>query len=151
MNDHPFVFRHNAQQFEAHYAPGESDTALFGGNSNWRGPIWFPTAFLMIESLRKLAKAYGSDVRITAKDGREWTIGDLAQTHANRLISIFVRNGSGERPVYGRIRKFQTDPHWRDYLTFHEYFHGDTGEGLGAAHQTGWTGLVASLIAEWRE
>jgi len=145
--EHPFFLGNNS----VYYEPGEADCKIKGGNSNWRGPIWFPTAFLMIESLRKLAKAYGSDVRITAKDGREWTIGELAQTHANRLISIFVRNGSGERPVYGRIRKFQTDPHWRDYLTFHEYFHGDTGEGLGAAHQTGWTGLVASLIAEWRD
>jgi hypothetical protein len=105
----------------------------------------------MIESLRKLAKAYGSDMRITGKDGRQWTIGEIAETHANRLIKIFVRNGSGERPLYGRIGKFQTDPHWRDYIMFHEYFHGDTGEGLGAAHQTGWTGLVASLIAEWRD
>jgi hypothetical protein len=145
--EQPFFLGNNS----VYYEPGEADCKIKGGNSNWRGPIWFPTAFLMIESLRKLAKAYGSDVRITAKDGRQWTIGELAQTHANRLISIFVRNGSGERPVYGRIRKFQTDPHWRDYLMFHEYFHGDTGEGLGAAHQTGWTGLVASLIAEWRD
>jgi hypothetical protein len=105
----------------------------------------------MIESLRKLAKAYGADVRIKGKDGREWTFGAIAETLANRMIGIFVRNGSNERPVYGGIRKFQQDPHWRDYLSFHEYFHGDTGEGLGAAHQTGWTGLVASLITEWRE
>jgi len=104
----------------------------------------------MIESLRKLAKAYGPDVTITGKDGRKWTIGEIAATHANRLISIFVRNESGERPVYGTIHKFQHDPYWRDYLSFHEYFHGDTGAGLGASHQTGWTGLVASLIDEWR-
>jgi hypothetical protein len=145
--EHPFILGHNRVSYE----PGEADCKIKGGNSNWRGPIWFPTAFLMIESLRKLAKAYGSDMRITGKDGRKWTIGEIAETHANRLISIFVRNGAGERPLYGRIRKFQTDPHWRDHVMFHEYFHGDTGEGLGAAHQTGWTGLVASLITEWRD
>jgi hypothetical protein len=145
--ERPFILGHNRVSYE----PGEADCKIKGGNSNWRGPIWFPTAFLMIESLRKLSKAYGSDMRIAGKDGRQWTIGEIAETHANRLIKIFVRNGSGERPLYGNIRKFQTDPHWRDYLMFHEYFHGDTGEGLGAAHQTGWTGLVASLIAEWRE
>ena len=144
---HPFVLGHNRVSYE----PAEAESKIKGGNSNWRGPIWFPTSFLMIESLRKLAKAYGSDVRITGKDGRQWTFGDIAETLANRMISIFVRNGSNERPVYGRIRKFQEDPHWRDYISFHEYFHGDTGEGLGAAHQTGWTGLVASLITEWRE
>ncbi len=143
---HPFILGHN----QVTYEPGEADCKIKGGNSNWRGPIWFPTAFLMIESLRKLAKAYGSDMSITGKNGRQWTIGEIAETHANRLISIFVRNEAGERPVYGTIHKFQHDPHWRDYLSFHEYFHGDTGVGLGAAHQTGWTGLVASLIDEWR-
>jgi hypothetical protein len=144
--EHPFVLGHNRVTYE----PGEAECKIKGGNSNWRGPIWFPTAFLMIESLRKLAKAYGPDVTITGKDGRKWTIGEIAKTHANRLISIFVRNEAGERPVYGTIHKFQQDPHWRDYLSFHEYFHGDTGAGLGASHQTGWTGLIASLIDEWR-
>jgi len=131
------------------YEPGEADCKIKGGNSNWRGPIWFPTAFLMIESLRKLAKAHGADLSITAKDGERWTIGDIAKTHAERLIAIFLRNGQGKRPVYGDIERLQNDPHWRDYLQFHEYFHGDTGFGLGASHQTGWTGLVASLIDEW--
>ncbi|MBL6749419.1 MAG: glucosidase [Nevskia sp.] len=143
----PFVLGHNG----VHYEPAEAICKIKGGNSNWRGPIWFPTAFLMIESLRKLAKAYGSDLSIQGKDGRTWTIGEIARTHADRLISIFVRDEHGRRPEYGSIRKFQEDPYWRDYLTFHEYFHGDTGVGLGASHQTGWTGLVASLIAEWRE
>jgi hypothetical protein len=133
------------------YEPGEADSKIKGGNSNWRGPIWFPTAFLMIESIRKLAKAYGNDLTVRDKHGREWPIGELVKIHAERLISIFVRNDEGARPVYGRIHKFQTDPYWRDYITFHEYFHGDTGAGLGASHQTGWTGLVASLIDEWRE
>jgi len=132
------------------YEPGEADCKIKGGNSNWRGPIWFPTAFLMIESLRKLAKAHGKDLTVKDKKGKTWTIDDIARTHANRLIAVFARDANGRRPEYGNIEKFQNDPHWRDYLTFHEYFHGDTGVGLGASHQTGWTGLVASLIDEWR-
>ena len=145
--EHPFELGHNRVAYE----PGEAICKIKGGNSNWRGPIWFPTAFLMIESLRKLAKAYGSELVIEGKDGREWTIGEIAKTLADRMISIFVRGPDGERPVYGGIAKFQNDPHWRDYISFYEYFHGDTGAGLGASHQTGWTGLVASLIAEWRD
>jgi hypothetical protein len=143
---HPFVLGNNRVCYE----PGEAECKIKGGNSNWRGPIWFPTAFLMIESLRKLGKAYGSDLTITGKHGRIWTLREISETLANRLISIFTRNADGLRPVYGKIEKFQNDPYWRDYLSFHEYFHGDTGVGLGAAHQTGWTGLVASLIGEWR-
>jgi hypothetical protein len=131
------------------YEPGEADSKIKGGNSNWRGPVWFPTAFLMIEALRKLAKAYGDTLCTTDRSGRQWSVGDLARAHAERLIAIFLRNGDGRRPVYGNIAKFQNDPYWRDYLTFHEYFHGETGVGLGASHQTGWTGLVASLIDEW--
>jgi hypothetical protein len=130
------------------YEPGEADCKIKGGNSNWRGPIWFPTSFLMIESLRKLARAYGADLSFDV-NGTKWTVGDLAQSHARRMINIFLRDKNGRRPVYGNIEKFQTDPHWRDYVYFHEYFHGDTGVGLGASHQTGWTGLAASLIDEW--
>jgi hypothetical protein len=141
----PFVLGHN----QVTYEPAEAESKIKGGNSNWRGPIWLPTAFLMIESLRKLAKAHGADLSITANDGKRWTIGDIAKTHAERLIAIFLRNAQGQRPVYGDIERLQNDPHWRDYLQFHEYFHGDTGFGLGASHQTGWTGLVASLIDEW--
>jgi hypothetical protein len=143
--EEPFVLGHNRVAYE----PGEAECKIKGGNSNWRGPIWFPTAFLMIESLRKLAKAHGADLTITAKDGKRWTIGDIAKTHAERLIAIFLRDANGNRPVYGEIARLQNDPHWRDYIQFHEYFHGDSGFGLGAAHQTGWTGLVASLIDEW--
>jgi hypothetical protein len=135
---------------EVAYEPGEADCKIKGGNSNWRGPIWMPTAFLMIESLRKLARAYGSGMTVTAPDGSKATMTEIAASHADRLISIFRRNGGGKRPVYGDNERFQNDPHWRDYLTFFEYFHGDTGAGLGASHQTGWTGLVASLIDEWR-
>jgi hypothetical protein len=144
--DAPFVL----DDRQVGYEPGEADSKIKGGNSNWRGPIWFPTAFLMIESLRKLAKAYGEDLSVVDKQGRRWTIGDIARTHAERLISVFTRDAQGLRPQCGSISKFQHDPHWRDYLHFHEYVHGDTGVGLGAAHQTGWTGLIASLIDEWR-
>jgi hypothetical protein len=144
--DAPFVLGGN----QVSYEPGEADCKIKGGNSNWRGPIWFPTAFLMIESLRKLAKAYGDDVSVVDAQGKRWTIGDIARTHAERLIKVFARDAQGQRPQSGSIAKFQHDPHWRDYLHFHEYFHGDTGVGLGAAHQTGWTGLIASLIDEWR-
>jgi len=144
--EHPFSLGGN----QVGYEPGEADCKIKGGNSNWRGPIWFPTAFLMIESLRKLAKAHGKDLTVTDKNGKTWTIDDIARAHANRLIAVFARDANGRRPEYGNIEKFQNDPHWRDYLTFHEYFHGDTGVGLGASHQTGWTGLVASLIDEWR-
>jgi hypothetical protein len=146
--DHPFVFGSEYVQYE----PAESDSKIKGGNSNWRGPIWFPTSFLIIESLRKLGKAYGSDFRISVPDRPEAaTFSDLAADLANRLISIFTRDENGLRPVFGGSQKFQTDPHWRDYILFYEYFHGDNAAGIGASHQTGWTALVASLIDEWRQ
>jgi hypothetical protein len=144
--EHPFHLGGNSVTYE----PGEADCKIKGGNSNWRGPIWFPTSFLMIESLRKLAKAYGHDMTITTKDGKKMALGDIAEKIAEGMMSIFVRKPDGKRPLYANIDKFQNDPHWRDYIFFHEYFHGDTGAGLGASHQTGWTGLAASLIDEWR-
>jgi hypothetical protein len=143
---HPFVLG----QSRVAYEPAEADCKIKGGNSNWRGPIWFPTAFLMIESLRKLDKAYGADLTFEDKEGRTWTIGEAARTLAERLISTFLRDADGRRPVFGDIERYRSDPHWRDLVLFHEYFHGENGFGLGASHQTGWTGLVASLIAEWR-
>jgi hypothetical protein len=142
----PFTFGHST----VHYEPAEADCKIKGGNSNWRGPIWFPTSFLMIESLRNLGKAYGSSFRVKTGDGRELTLPEMAEDVANRLIKMFTRNSEGRRPIYGGCEKFQSDPHWRDYVQFFEYFHGDNGAGLGASHQTGWTGLVASLIDEWR-
>jgi len=136
---------------EVRYEPAEAVSKIKGGNSNWRGPIWFPTAFLMIESLRKLGTAEGSLVTVPGVDGGEpRTLWQVAEDLANRMIGIFTRDALGRRAFYGANRKFQEDPHWRDLILFHEYFHGDTGEGLGASHQTGWTGLVASLIDEWR-
>jgi len=145
---HPFRFG----DAQVGYEPAESIEMLKGGNSNWRGPIWFPTSFMMIESLRKLRKAYGDKFTITSAVEAEGaaTLDDIARGFANRMIGIFTRNEQGERAVYGKYAKFQNDPHWKNLVLFHEYFHGDTGFGLGASHQTGWTGLVASLIDEWR-
>jgi hypothetical protein len=135
------------------YEPAEAVVKIKGGNSNWRGPIWFPTTFLLIESLRKLGKAWGKEFRMTppAAGGKSITFPELASELADRMIRIFTRDAAGRRPVFGGSRKFQEDPHWRDQLLFYEYFHGDNGAGLGASHQTGWTGLVASLIDEWRK
>ena len=137
---------------EVRYEPAEAESAIKGGNSNWRGPVWFPTSFLMIESLRKLGAAYGADLTVPAAgdEGPERNLWHVAEDMANRLIGIFTRGADGRRPVHGRRGKFQDDPHWRDLVLFYEYFHGETGEGLGASHQTGWTALVASLIDEWR-
>jgi hypothetical protein len=145
---HPFVLDGNAVGYE----PAESLVRLKGGNSNWRGPIWFPTAFLLIESLRKLGTAFGNTLGITpeGEEAEQIPFHGLARQMADRLIRIFTRNEKGDRPVFGGARKYQDDPHWRDYLLFYEYFHGDNGAGLGASHQTGWTALVASLIDEWR-
>ncbi|MFL6209164.1 MAG: MGH1-like glycoside hydrolase domain-containing protein [Pyrinomonadaceae bacterium] len=145
---HPFSFGDNTVGYE----PAESIVMLKGGNSNWRGPLWFPTSFLMIESLRKLGKAFGAAVEIKSSVEGEppVTIEAMARGFADRMIGIFTRDEQGRRPAHGWYEKFHDDPHWRDLVLFYEYFHGDTGMGLGAAHQTGWTGLVASLIDEWR-
>ena len=134
------------------YEPGESRELLKGGNSNWRGPVWFPTTFMMIESLRKLGKAYGRQFAVESPVAGEPPVklDEMARGFAERLIGLFTRQSDGRRPAHGRYEKFQTDPHWRDLILFYEYFHGDTGMGLGASHQTGWSGLVASLIDEWR-
>lgn len=154
----PFVFGDRVVGYE----PAESNEKLKGGNSNWRGPIWFPTAFLLIESLRKLGTAYGRSFTIpvgkaasaatdeSADVATHMTFWELAEDLAGRLVRIFLRGEDGRRPVYGDHDLLQRDPYWRDLLLFYEYFHGDTGRGLGASHQTGWTALVASLIDEWR-
>jgi hypothetical protein len=134
------------------YEPAEAASKIRGGNSNWRGPVWFPANFLLIESLRKLGKAFGPTFTIKAAShgGRPLTFPQLARDLAERLMSLFLLNDAGNRPIYGGTHKFLDDPHWRDYVLFHEYFHGDNGAGLGASHQTGWTALVASLLDEWR-
>jgi hypothetical protein len=135
------------------YEPAEAVSKIKGGNSNWRGPIWFPTSFLLIESLRKIGKAFGNKETLTppASKGKPLTFREMAGMLASRMISIFTLDKDKHRPVFGGTKKFQEDPNWRDYLLFYEYFHGDNGAGLGASHQTGWTGLIASLIDEWRK
>ena len=130
------------------YAPAESDVATFGGNSNWRGPIWLPVNLLIIRSLLSLYQYYGNDFKIECPtgSGKLMTLFEVSQEISNRLIGIFLRDRNGQRPVYGGTETFQADPHWRDLILFYEYFHGDNGAGIGASHQTGWTGTVAKLI-----
>jgi hypothetical protein len=146
--DRPFVFERN----KVGYEPAEAESKIKGGNSNWRGPIWFPTCFLLIEVLRKLGTAYGPQFLLTppAHNGAPLTFLDMAADAAERLLRIFAADAAGRRPLHGRDAAFWADPHWKDCLLFYEYFHGDSGAGLGASHQTGWTALVASLLDEWR-
>lgn len=146
--ERPFVLHFNDNTFSVSYQPAESDSGLFGGNSNWRGPIWFPMNYLIIESLQKFHHYYGDDFKIECPtgSGNFMTINDVANELSRRLTRIFLQNKDGNRPVFGYNEKIQKDPHFRNYLLFHEYFHGDTGRGVGASHQTGWTGLVAKLL-----
>jgi mannosylglycerate hydrolase MGH1-like protein len=146
--EHPYSLEWNNQRFSVDYQPGESTSGLFGGNSNWRGPIWMPVNYLIIESLQKFHHYYGDDFKVECPtgSGRYHTIDEVAAELATRLTRIFLRNDDGVRPVFGNDRRLQDDPHFRDHVLFHEYFHGDTGRGVGASHQTGWTGLVAKLL-----
>jgi hypothetical protein len=145
---HPYVFFVNGQQHRVDYLPAESDTGMFGGNSNWRGPVWMPVNALIIRALQNFYLYYGDTFKIECPtgSGRLMNLFEVSKEISDRLIGTFTRDEHGRRPVYGGIEKFQSDPHWRDYILFHEYFHGDNGAGLGASHQTGWTGLVATLI-----
>ncbi len=144
----PYVYRHNGMDLSVSYQPAESDSGLFGGNSNWRGPIWFPVNFLIIESLQKFHHYYGDDFKVECPvgSGQFVTLNEAANEIATRLTRIFLADRSGSRPAYGHHPRMQVDPHFRDHLLFYEYFHGDTGRGVGASHQTGWTGLVAKLL-----
>ena len=146
--EHPYVFQVGKQAYRVQYLPAESDTGMFGGNSNWRGPIWMPVNGLIIRGLLQYYAYYGDDftVECPTGSGRRMTLYQVAEEIARRLGTIFLRNGEGRRPVYGGSEKFQTDPNWRDYLLFYEYFHGDNGAGLGASHQTGWTGIIARIM-----
>jgi hypothetical protein len=146
--DHPYVFSVGGQKYRVNYLPAESDTGMFGGNSNWRGPVWMPVNALLIRSLLSFYLYYGDSFKIECPTGSgNWmNLFEVAKEISNRLTRIFLRDKSGRRPVYGGTEKFQTDPHWKDYILFYEYFHGDNGAGLGASHQTGWTGVVAKLI-----
>jgi hypothetical protein len=149
-HEHPYTLAVNGTDYRVSYEPAESSTGLFGGNSNWRGPIWFPVNYLLIESLQKFHHYLGDSftVEFPARSGRFLTLWEVAAELSRRLSNIFLRDDKGERPVYHGISKFQADPNWNDLLMFHEYFHGDTGRGVGASHQTGWTGLVAKLLQQ---
>jgi hypothetical protein len=146
--EHPYVLRAKGQEYRVAYLPAESDSPMFGGNSNWRGPIWFPINALLIRALLSFYAYHGDSFRVECPtgSGREMTLFEVAKELAERLERIFLRDAHGRRPVYGGAERFQSDPHWRDHLLFYEYFHGDDGAGVGASHQTGWTGLVATLI-----
>jgi len=146
--DHPYVFTAGDQEFRVQYVPAESDTGMFGGNSNWRGPVWMPINVLIVRSLLNLYQYYGNDFKVECPtgSGKLMNLFEVAQEIANRLIRTFLRDENGCRPVYGGTEKFQNDPYWRDYILFYEYFHGDNGAGIGASHQIGWTGTVANLI-----
>lgn len=147
----PFIIHLGNKTFRLDYEPAESTTPLFGGNSNWRGPIWFPLNFLLLESLQKFHYYYGDNLQVECPtgSGKMANLWEVSADISQRLISIFLKDKNGRRPVYGGIEKFQNDPYWRDYILFHEYFHGDNGAGLGASNQTGWTGLVAKMIHQY--
>jgi hypothetical protein len=151
--EHPYSINCHGTTLSVAYQPGDSDSGLFGGNSNWRGPVWFPVNYLIIESLQKFHHYYGDDFKVECPtgSGQFVTINGVAQELTGRLTRLFLRGADGRRPVFGDAAKLQNDPHFRDYLLFYEYFHGDTGCGLGASHQTGWTGLVAKLLQPRRE
>jgi hypothetical protein len=145
---HPYIFNVHGQEYRVDYLPAESNTGMFGGNSNWRGPVWMPVNVLLIRALLNFYLYYGDNFRIECPtgSGRLMNLFEVAREISDRLTRIFLRDAHGQRPVYGGTAKFQSDPHWRDYILFYEYFHGDNGAGLGASHQTGWTGGVAKLI-----
>jgi hypothetical protein len=151
--DHPLILNLGGQEYRLDYEPGESRTNLFGGNSNWRGPIWMPVNFLILLALREYHKYYGDafQVECPTGSGQLKTLEEVGQELARRLASIFLRDEHGSRPVFGSCSLFNTDPHWRDLIPFHEYFHGDTGRGCGANHQTGWTGLIAQILIGFGE
>ncbi len=148
--DHPFIFKADGQEHCVNYLPGEANSGLYGGNSNWRGPVWFPINFLIIESLQKFHHYYGDDfqVEFPTGSGKRMNLWDISMELSKRLIKLFLKDQEGKRPIYGAHSKFHEDPHWKDLLLFNEYFHGENGEGLGASHQTGWTALVAKLIQQ---
>jgi hypothetical protein len=146
--DHPFVLHVGGQDLSVTYLPAESNSGMFGGNSNWRGPVWMPVNALIVRGLLNLYAFYGDDftVECPTGSGQRMTLFEVAREISGRLAAIFLRDGSGRRPVYGGSGTFQEDPHWRDLVLFCEYFHGDNGAGLGASHQTGWTGTIARLL-----
>jgi hypothetical protein len=148
--DHPYTLWMMGNEYRVGYEPAESRTGTFGGNSNWRGPVWFPPNFLIIESLQRFHYYFGDELKVEfpTGSGRQLTLWQIAAELSRSLSSIFLRDANGRRPACGAIEKLQSDPYWRDLVLFSEYFHGDTGAGLGASHQTGWTALVAKLLEQ---
>jgi hypothetical protein len=146
----PYVLHVNGTEHRVDYEPAESTTGLFGGNSNWRGPVWFPVNYLLIEALQKFHHYLGDEFKVECPtgSGRLHTLDEVAAMIAQRLAALFLRDAHSRRPVLGSNDLFQRDPHWQDLVPFYEYFHGDTGAGVGASHQTGWTALVAKLILQ---
>jgi hypothetical protein len=148
--DHPYILHADGNEYRIGYEPAESRSGTFGGNSNWRGPIWFPSNFLIIESLQRFHYHFGDEFQIECPtgSGQYMTLWQIAAHLSQRLSKIFLRDANGRRPVYGDEERYRSDPRWRDLILFHEYFHGDNGKGLGASHQTGWTAVVAKLIEQ---
>jgi hypothetical protein len=146
--EHPYRLSVGGNEYRVGYLPAESDTGMFGGNSNWRGPIWMPVNVLILRALLNYYAYYGDSftVELPTGSGKRMSLYQVAEEIARRLVAIFLRDENGRRPVYGGTRKFQEDPHWRDLVLFYEYFHGDDGAGVGASHQTGWTGVVARIM-----
>ena len=144
----PFVFRTNGQELQVDYVPGESNTGMFGGNSNWRGPIWFPVNYLLVEALERYHHFYGDDFKVECPtDSGQWlTLKEVAAELSRRLANLFLPDEAGRRACHGEDSRYANDPHWRHLVLFYEYFHGDTGRGCGASHQTGWTALVTRLM-----
>jgi hypothetical protein len=148
--DHPFVLHADGQEYRVNYDPAESTSGTFGGNSNWRGPVWFPVNYLMIESLQRFHHYFGDDFQVECPTGSGvmMNLAEVAAVLSRRLSHLFLRDEHGRRPAFGKAEKFQTDPHFRDHILFYEYFNGDDGTGLGASHQTGWSALVAKLLQQ---
>ena len=148
--DNPYELQAGGAEYRVNYEPAESSTHLFGGNSNWRGPIWFPVNYLLIESLQKFHYYLGDDYKVECPtgSGNYMTLWDVASEISRRLTRIFLKDANGGRPVHGTDARYHRDPHWRDLVLFNEYFHGDDGSGIGASHQTGWTGIVAKLLQQ---
>ena len=146
--EHPYTFDVGGATYTVQYEPAESRSGMFGGNSNWRGPIWMPMNYMLIDALRRMYSFYGEEFRVECPtgSGQCMTLKEVSAELSWRLIRLFLRDEQGNRPFNGGNELFQCDPQWRDYILFHEYFHGDNGAGIGATHQTGWTGLVANLI-----
>ena len=148
--DHPYMLDVDGMTYRVGYEPAESSSGLFGGNSNWRGPVWFPVNYLLVESLQKFHHYLGDSftVEFPTGSGKQLNLAQVARELSRRLSSIFLQDEQGRRPAFGGSARLQRDPHFRDYLLFHEYFDGDDGSGVGASHQTGWTGLVAKLLQQ---